>query len=467
MKLKKIDEVKYLTVENSERYRIIMKCMFNFFNEMKYWLYEEEILEYIKNNYCDFEEYTIELLKNDLNSLLEWKNLIADTDTKNVKSIMEFKNREFKYQISKPSVEIEKMLLILENLQVESESHLNSNFMINFTNLLLKYRTFDGHNSKEIYEWWNELKQNFKILSSNYTNFISQFSSEKIDTILKIEEFLIFKEKFLKYLTDFIKEIQLNYSDIEYFLKNKIIKEQELILNVVYEYEMSIPGIQKSNKNEYLQINLERLKAMSNWFIGHGGKPPLIKTLFENTNAIINKIIKYAIKIYEDRSISYRRDAYLNIISKFEKCKSLNEAHVLSAHIFGIEGTTHIKSIATRETENTNSSSYEEKPTKFILTEGRRGAANKVIKSSFKMNTEEKLKKIKERLEKEKVEKIRIEELTKNNSIQLKELPILTRDERKLILKYICRKEILSKNKVLLKCEDGTLELPDFKIEVK
>ncbi len=463
---RKIDEVKYLTVENSERYRAIMKCMFDSFNEMKYWRYKEEILE-ILNSYDGFEEYNMELLKSDLISLLEWKNLVADTDTKNTKTILEFKNREFKYQISKNSVEIEKMLVVLENLNVESEAHLNSNFMIRFTKILSEYKKVKKGSEKEIYEWWNELKSSFKTLSNNYTNFISQFSSEKINEILKIEEFLIFKEKFLKYLNDFIKDIQLNYSDIADILKNEIVVEQDNFLEIVYEYEMSIPGIKKADKVDYIKVNLERLKGMINWFVESNGKEPLIKSLFEHTNEIINRIIKYAMKIYEDRSISYRRDEYLYIIEKFENCKNIKEAHELSTEILGIEGTIHVKGIEDRETENTNSSVYEEKPMRFLLTEGRRGAANILVKNPLRMNTESKLKKIKEKLEQREKEKSRLIELSENYTLELKKLPILSPEERKMILKYLSRKNILSNDRVILKSTDGELELPDFKIEVK
>jgi len=462
----KIDEVKYLTVENSERYRVIMKCMFNFFNEMKYWLYKDEILEAIKN-YYGFENYSLEQLESDLSSLLEWKNLIGDADTKNVNSIKDFKNRKFKYQISKNSLEIEKMLIILENLSVESESHLNSNFMIKFINLLIDYKKVKNKSPKDIYEWWGEVKLSFKTLSSNYTNFISQFSSEKIDNILKVEDFLIFKEKFLKYLNDFIKEIQLNYGGIEYLLKSEILKEQEKFLDIIYEYEMNIPSAKKADKQEYMNINSERLKAMSNWFISYDGKEPLIKALFDNTNLIINKIIKYAMKIYEDRSISYRRDEYLYLIEKFENCKNLKEAQELSSKVFGIQGTKHIKGIEVRETENTNSSVYLEKPTRVLLTEGRRGAANVVVKSPFKMNTDEKLQKIKERLEMVNQEKNILLKFKENCNLELKKMPLLTKEERRLILKNISREEYLSKDKVSLKCVDGDLELPDLKVEVK
>lgn len=148
---RKVDEVRYLTAENSERYRAIMHSLFEAFNGMRYWLYKEEIFDILKS-YPRFEQYTMEQLKSDLESLLEWKNLLADTDTKRVKSIQEFRNREFKYQISKSSIEIERMLILLENLDIESTSQLNSNFIFKFVKCLEHYKDIDSYNPKEIYE---------------------------------------------------------------------------------------------------------------------------------------------------------------------------------------------------------------------------------------------------------------------------------------------------------------------------
>lgn len=53
--------------------------------------------------------------------LVEWKNLNTIQDTRKVSSIEEFKNKKFRYQMSKYSVEIERLVLRLENLCTLSE----------------------------------------------------------------------------------------------------------------------------------------------------------------------------------------------------------------------------------------------------------------------------------------------------------------------------------------------------------
>ena len=112
---RKITESKYLNQENSFRYRNILRIAFYKYEKMKYWLDQNEIYEEIKK-LEDFENYTIENLKQDLDMLVEFKNFTAVQDTKKTRTIEEFKNRKFKYQITPITIELERTLIKLENI---------------------------------------------------------------------------------------------------------------------------------------------------------------------------------------------------------------------------------------------------------------------------------------------------------------------------------------------------------------
>ena len=83
---RKITESKYLNQENSFRYRNILRIAFYKYEKMKYWLDQNEIYEEIKK-LEDFENYTIENLKQDLDMLVEFKNFTAMQDTKKTRTI--------------------------------------------------------------------------------------------------------------------------------------------------------------------------------------------------------------------------------------------------------------------------------------------------------------------------------------------------------------------------------------------
>ena len=134
---KTIEESKYLSTENTWRYRTIIRIIYRNYERMKYWLYKEDVFAELKN-FDEFSEYTIDNLKNDLDALVNWKNLNAIADTAKVNTIEEFKNREFRYQLSTVTIEIERMLIALENMQIENNATLEATLVERFRSLLEK-----------------------------------------------------------------------------------------------------------------------------------------------------------------------------------------------------------------------------------------------------------------------------------------------------------------------------------------
>ena len=96
--LKQISETKYLSAENSYRYRPIMRCFYKHYERLEYWLYKEQIFNELKENEI-FNDYTLEECERDLDALTEWQSLTRMQDTKNATSIEEFKNKKFRYPL--------------------------------------------------------------------------------------------------------------------------------------------------------------------------------------------------------------------------------------------------------------------------------------------------------------------------------------------------------------------------------
>ena len=118
---KPLKEANYLNVENTDRYRPILRLFYIKYERMKYWLYLEDVYEELKKD-SYFENYTMEQCQQDLMMLAGWGNLVTIQDSKNVKTLEEFKNRKYQYQLSEYAVEIERMVIHLENLFVEGAS---------------------------------------------------------------------------------------------------------------------------------------------------------------------------------------------------------------------------------------------------------------------------------------------------------------------------------------------------------
>ena len=107
---KPVLEAKYLNVENTDRYRPIIRLFYLKYEKLKYWLYQEEVFEELKEDPY-FADYTMEQCQQDLTALTSWGNLVTIQDTRKAATIEEFKNKKFRYQLSETAVEIERMIV--------------------------------------------------------------------------------------------------------------------------------------------------------------------------------------------------------------------------------------------------------------------------------------------------------------------------------------------------------------------
>ena len=152
-------EAKYLNVENTDRYRPIIRLFYLKSEKLKYWIYQEEVYEELKEDPY-FRDYTPEQCQQDLNALVSWGNLITMQDTRKVSTIEEFKNKKFRYQLSEATVEIERMVIRVENLFIESSS-LEPTLLERIRINLGKIPEMQNQDREKIYTWWNDLNNDF------------------------------------------------------------------------------------------------------------------------------------------------------------------------------------------------------------------------------------------------------------------------------------------------------------------
>ena len=156
--LQPIQETSYLTASNAPQYRRIMRIFYNEYEKMRFQLYKEDVYELMKQS-AEFEDYTMDQLKLDLESLVAWKNLTPIQDPKRVYTIADYKNKQYRYSMSEYAVEIERLTVKLENLFIESGSLP--------TNLFARIRIFveelkSGRTAERINEWWHNEKKILK-----------------------------------------------------------------------------------------------------------------------------------------------------------------------------------------------------------------------------------------------------------------------------------------------------------------
>ncbi|KIR02123.1 hypothetical protein P261_00937 [Lachnospiraceae bacterium TWA4] len=459
--MKPLVEVKYLTADNVDRYRSIMRIFFKNYERLKYWMYQEEVYdEMIKNPY--FKEYRIEQCQQDLAALREWRNLEAIQDTKRAMSVEEFTNKKFRYRMSEYSVEIERLVLRLENLSVEGSS-LEPTLLERIRIQMEQFSMISVKDAEQINAWWKDLNNDFIRLNQNYQDYIRDLNSVKAEEMMHTKEFLIFKDRLIEYLRSFIKSLQKNVGIIEELLIQLDENVLVAVLEKVIDYELSIPRIDVEITREQIKEKVYgSYNSIRNWFVSEKMTESEAAKLFDVTNDIIRRITRYAARLSEKNALgANRKEEYRKIASIFMDCENVEEAHKMAAMVFGLKSPHHLKGQLVRESGSMNQGVYEEKALQFKLTPRIRTYNEKTHRSGI---TESKRKKEEVRRQliqtiKENQEKIA--NLEVDGVIDFSNLPVIESRVREILLKWLSN--ALEDSSYTAKTEDGR----DYKLDME
>ena len=478
-----LTEAKYLNADNADRYRSIMRIFYENYEKLKYWMYQEEVYaEMTADSY--FADYRMEQCQQDLAVLTEWKNLNTIQDTRRVSSIEEFKNKKFRYQMSEYSVEIERLVIRLENLFVEGAS-LEPTLLERIRINIERFSKMEREDPTTVYTWWNDLNNDFIRLNQNYQDYIRDLNSVKAEEMMRTKEFLVFKDRLVEYLRNFIKGLQKNVGVIEETLRLLDAKLLQNVLDKVNDYEMSIPRMDVEVSREMIEEKTKgRFESIRNWFVPGEGRENEAERLFDATNEIIRRITRYAAQLSEKNALgANRREEYRKAAEIFLRCKNMDEAHKMSAMVFGLERPYHLMAEVERVTDSMNGSVYEEPPAEFILKPRVRTYREKSERTSIRDSAEEKAQARKQAVEQMKRDWKRIRELECGGRIDFARLPVIEPRVREILLKWLSdaledadytaktedgREFVLdithADEKCVVRCEDGNFTMPKMSI---
>ena len=161
----------------------------------------------------------------------------------------------------------------------------------------------------------------------------------------------------------------------------------------------------------------------------------------------------------------------------------IEEAHRLSAMVFGMERPGHLAGELTRETDSMNVGVYEERPIEVTLKPRVRTYREKSKRSSIKESAQQKQETRRKLLQKQKEEMEKLRALEVDGKISFDRLPVLEPRIREILLKWLSdamesadftastddgRKYMLdrseSEEKCVVHCEDGNFTMSKLSI---
>lgn len=478
-----LTESRYLSAENADRYRSIMRLFYLHYEKMRYWLYQEEVFEELKAEPY-FADYTMEQCRQDLNALTGWKNLSTLQDTRNVKSIEAFKNKNFRYQMTEYSVEIERMVVRLENLLVEGAS-LEPALLDRLRIQIGKMEETAALEADQVHAWWNDLNHDFMRLNQNYQDYMRELNSVRAEELMRTQEFLVFKDRLIDYLRSFVRSLQMNVGKIEQHLKKADPRMTAKLLDKVIQFELSVPRLDTEVTEQQIRERMEgRFQSIRSWFVGTSGEESEAAKVFDTTNEIIRKITRYAARISEaGNGGANRREEYQKLASMFGKCQDIREAHCLSAMVFGIEKPLHLKGDFHRQTDSINSGVYEEEPLCVTIAPRVRTYKEKAKRAVIADRSKEKQEAKTAVLERERRNREVLQAYIKDGRLDFAKLPVLEPYVRDVFLLWLSKalenksrtaktedgrhytvEEQEPGKRCVLQCTDGSFSMPAFSI---
>ncbi|PLR79074.1 TIGR02677 family protein [Bacillus sp. V3-13] len=485
--MKKVVEASYLTAEKAWSYRTILRFFFIQHERMRDYITPEEIYAYL-TDIPEFHTYTEEQLHMDLAQLVKWNNLIARQDMGNAKTVEEYKKKRFRYQCTPYTVEIERMLQTLEKIGDSFQGSLERTQFDRLLQAIAKLESIstniNNENPEEIAQVWEDLFGYFRNIRRSTADYIAYINSEKTEEQMQTEAFLVYKNQFTAYLRDFIVSLQKTSMQIQHRLTELNHEIMQPVYEAIIRHKLSIPRLEDAglSKEAMLEDQKQLWQSVCHWFLGSPNHQSELEMLQIQTNEMIRRITRYVQRIGErHQNFRSRRKDYLHLAKWFSDLQDLNEAHRLSAVVFGALETRHLFHEGA-PTEDIYSDVWDEKPLEIMVKPRTNRYREKTKPGAVIGNQAQKEAMRKQYLQQLAAEKQLIEKYMHDNRIQISELPTIEPFVRKMLLTWIGKSmagkdqkvktdfgmtvEVALNNekRVILQAEDGALEMPDAEL---
>ena len=388
--LENILETKYLSVDNYTAYRTIMRIFYLEHQKMRYQMDRDAVLLLLRQQEL-FARYTPEQLTHDLQQLVAWKNLTPIQDPRKPRTIAEFKNRQFQYMMSQTAIEIERMTITLENLSTRA-ADLSASPFRRIREDLYKAEKLDGLPLREVNAWWQDLQEDFQRLSQNHQDFLREFYGPGMELQMKSVDFIIYKQNLVRYLEDFIQDLQHSAAQIGAQLERFSPERVTHILDLVQRSELEIPRPQSEQSPDWA-LELETRcrgvwQSLTNWFTG---SDPAARQVLNVTNEVIRRAVQNAALLVQMENMGVSNKAELHhLLTLFARCQSAGEGHRLSALVFGAQQARHFTFDHVRGSERIDLSPYDEPPAEYALQPRTRSYKRRLDRTGFEDKSVEK-----------------------------------------------------------------------------
>lgn len=475
---KRVPEAAYLTADKSDKYRAILRFFYIQHERLREFLLPEEIHAHMKQSPF-FESYDIDELHSDLASLVKWGNLRAQQESGKVKTIEDFKKKRFRYQITPYTVEFERMLIRFEQQAEQFGGSLEKTHFERMHQTLVRIQQASADSGEDCAQLWDDLLTYFKKITQNTSDYFAYLRSEDASEQMKSEVFFLYKDQFTRYLREFIIHLQRMAASIQDVMLSMTREQMRIFFEKVARHSEKVFRFERlgetADQIEELEATWMNVKA---WFLGDETGESQYENVLEQTNEAIRRMTRVIQRMGErSQLLRSRKEDYLHLAEWFLRLPTLEDAHKLSAVVFGLTHTRHLYSDHI-PTDDIYTDIWEEAPMAHERMPRVRTYREKT-RSNAADNHERKKQQTKETyLKQRQLEREVIEQYCTGDQIVLENLPVIQPFVRKLFLAWIgkamarsdhtikteygdeVKVELDRSRVIMLQAEDGHLRMP-------
>lgn len=391
--LREIPETAYLNTENTWRYRAIMRTFYLESQKANVRLNKAQILNLLRAD-DRFAQYGADQLEQDLQVLCRWRNLVPIQDAHRPASIAEYKNKQFSYSMSQIATEIERMALSLEALDLRT-AVLPSLLFERILDDVDRMPSPADADAKTLNQWWDALQGDFRQVSNRYQDYLRDFYSAHAEHILQTTEFLLYKDKVVQYLRDFVLELQRHSEKIRRMLVSIPDEKIRALLDGVYRARLDEgAGLLIERREDYAEELSRQVygfwQSFYHWFVPDGEGRSDSQHVTELANDIIQRILMNAELIIQAHSGgANRKSEYKKFLELFSACTDVGQAHCLSGMVFGAQRAVHLTGLQPEELYGSGSC-FDAQPFVYTLRNRQRPGRPPREKSIFRDKSMEK-----------------------------------------------------------------------------
>jgi uncharacterized protein (TIGR02677 family) len=460
-----------------------MRFIYQEYQRLNYWLRPEQVYEGVMA-WNVINDYTLEQCQIDLEKLSEWGNLSSRHDSGNALTVEEYLRKKYQYLISPYSIEIERLLENLESLHGYGGS-LEPTLFDTIADILLIIHDKSGpYSEKEALGLWNTLQETFQKLYKTSADYIASLYTERAESLMATDSFLLYKDSLTAYLKDFVQTLQRRSYKIEGYLQQIHQNKKDSFLQSVVDDEWKIPKLESTiSKEEYMEELSWKWDSLYRWFYGESGSSSEMLQLEHASKEAIIKIVRSALRIQERKRSAINRRRELDYLGKwFYQIDKLEDAHRLAAHVFGLFRTRHLQGEDVITSDSNEKSMWKE-PTNIRILRSRSRKKNERQESEVVVDHSLQKRLIREKfLKKQKREFEFLVRMVEMGSFSISEIGQASAEMRLQILYWISRCTLAPElsyqtpegvrislevppdsNRTILKCEDGSLELLNYR----